>query len=82
MRLIAEVRLINKVLKKNYRKKLNDIGSRLVMIEKSFKKCCISNSLDGSEDDIIWEGSEEDDTSSNSDNDDSEDSDESDESDD
>ena len=24
------------------------------MIVKSFKKCCISNSLDGSEDDVLW----------------------------
>jgi hypothetical protein len=25
------------------------------IIVKSFKKCCISNALDGSEDDILWE---------------------------
>ncbi len=25
---------------------------------KSFKKCCITNALDGSEDDIIWDDSE------------------------
>lgn len=25
------------------------------IIVKSFKKCCISNKLDGSEDDILWE---------------------------
>ncbi len=24
------------------------------IIRKSFKKCCISNALDGSEDDILW----------------------------
>lgn len=27
-------------------------------IRKSFKKCCITNALDGSEDDIIWDDSE------------------------
>ena len=26
----------------------------------SFKKCCISNALDGSEDDIVWEDDVED----------------------
>lgn len=26
---------------------------------KSFKKCCISNALDGTEDDILWEDDEE-----------------------
>ena len=25
------------------------------IIVKSFKKCCISNAMDGTEDDIIWE---------------------------
>jgi len=25
------------------------------IIGRSFKKCCISNALDGSEDDIVWE---------------------------
>jgi hypothetical protein len=25
------------------------------IIVRSFKKCCISNALDGSEDDILWE---------------------------
>jgi hypothetical protein len=25
------------------------------IISRSFKKCCISNALDGSEDDILWE---------------------------
>jgi hypothetical protein len=30
-----------------------------VMI-RSFKKCCISNALDGSEDDIVWEDNVED----------------------
>ena len=25
------------------------------LIVRSFKKCCISNALDGSEDDILWE---------------------------
>ena len=29
-------------------------------IEKSFKKCCISNALDGSEDDVLWEDDGED----------------------
>jgi hypothetical protein len=27
---------------------------------RSFKKCCISNALDGSEDDIVWEDDVED----------------------
>jgi len=27
---------------------------------RSFKKCCISNALDGSEDDILWEDDDED----------------------
>jgi len=27
---------------------------------RSFKKCCISNALDGSEDDILWEDNGED----------------------
>jgi len=27
----------------------------LDVIVRSFKKCCISNALDGSEDDILWE---------------------------
>jgi len=26
------------------------------IIIRSFKKCCIRNALDGSEDDILWEG--------------------------
>ena len=26
------------------------------IIVRSFKKCCISNALDGSEDDILWKG--------------------------
>ena len=30
------------------------------IIVRSFKKCCISNSLDGSEDDILWEDDGED----------------------
>jgi hypothetical protein len=29
------------------------------IIQKSFKKCCISNSLDGSEDDLVWESEDE-----------------------
>ena len=34
------------------------------IIVRSFKKCCISNALDGSEDDILWEddGEDKDDT--------------------
>jgi hypothetical protein len=27
---------------------------------KGFKKCCISNAMDGTEDDLLWNGSEED----------------------
>ena len=30
------------------------------IIVRSFKKCCISNALDGSEDDILWEDDRED----------------------
>jgi len=30
------------------------------IIFKHFKKCCISNALDGSEDDILWEDDGED----------------------
>jgi hypothetical protein len=30
------------------------------IIARSFKKCCISNALDGSEDDILWEDDDED----------------------
>ena len=30
------------------------------IIVRSFKKCCISNVLDGSEDDILWEDDDED----------------------
>ena len=30
------------------------------IIVRSFKKCCISNALDGSEDDIVWEDDGED----------------------
>ena len=29
------------------------------MIVKSFKKCCISNAMDGTEDDALWEYEEE-----------------------
>jgi len=27
---------------------------------KGFKKCCISNAMDGTNDDMLWNGSEED----------------------
>jgi hypothetical protein len=30
------------------------------VIVRSFKKCCVSNALDGSEDDILWEDDGED----------------------
>jgi hypothetical protein len=30
------------------------------IIVRSFKKCCISNALDGTEDDIVWEDDVED----------------------
>jgi hypothetical protein len=30
------------------------------IIVRSFKKCCISNALDGSEDDIVWKDDVED----------------------
>jgi len=41
------------------------------IIFRSFKKCCISNALDGSEDDILWEddGEEKDDSDWVTDND-------------
>ena len=29
------------------------------IIVRSFKKCCISNALDGSKDDILWEDDDE-----------------------
>jgi len=32
----------------------------LDVIARSFKKCCISNTLDGSEEDILWENGGED----------------------
>ena len=35
------------------------------IIIKSFKKCCISNALDGSEDDVLWEDDGEDKDDSN-----------------
>ncbi|KAH8019249.1 hypothetical protein HPB51_018476 [Rhipicephalus microplus] len=31
----------------------------LVVIPPGFKKCCISNTLDGSEDDILWEAADD-----------------------
>ena len=34
------------------------------IIVRSFKKCCISSALDGSEDDILWEGDGEDEDNS------------------
>ena len=41
------------------------------IIVQSFKKCCISNALDGSEDDIVWEddGEDKDDSDLVADND-------------
>jgi hypothetical protein len=30
------------------------------VIVKVFKKCCVSNTVDGSDDDTLWNGSEED----------------------
>jgi hypothetical protein len=41
------------------------------IILRSFKKCCISSALDGSEDDILWEddGEDEDDSDWEKDND-------------
>ena len=41
------------------------------IIVRSFKKCCISNALDGSEDDILWEddGEDKDDSDCVADND-------------
>ena len=41
------------------------------IIVRSFKKCCISNALDGSEDDILWvdDGEDKDDSDWLTDND-------------
>jgi len=41
------------------------------IIVRPFKKCCISNALDGSEDDILWEddGEDKDDSDRVTDND-------------
>ena len=41
------------------------------IIIRSFKKCCISNALDGSEDDILWDddGEDKDDSDCVTDND-------------
>ena len=39
------------------------------IIVRSFKKCCISNALGGSEDDILWEDDGEDDSDWVTDND-------------
>jgi len=30
------------------------------VVRRSFKKCCLSNALDGTEDDILWENSSDD----------------------
>ena len=30
------------------------------LVTKSFKKCCISNALDGMEDDLLWDDDEDD----------------------
>ena len=35
----------------------NDI--KVPVVTKSFKKCCISNALDGTEDDLVWEDPDE-----------------------
>lgn len=35
-------------------------GIKIPMIVKSFKKCCISNALDGTEDDMLWEDTPDD----------------------
>ena len=32
---------------------------KVPVIKKSFKKCCISNAMDGTEDDILWEDIDE-----------------------
>ena len=36
------------------------------MVEKSFKKCCLSNAMDGTEDDLMWEEEENDNLSDDS----------------
>jgi len=46
----------------------------LVIVEKSFKKCCVTNAADGSEDDLLWEeATDDDESSSSSDEDESDD---------
>ena len=30
------------------------------LVAKSFKKCCISNALNGTEDDLLWDNNEDD----------------------
>ena len=32
---------------------------KVSVVTKSFKKCCISNALDGTEDDMVWEDRDE-----------------------
>jgi hypothetical protein len=31
-----------------------------IVVVKGFKKCCISNGMDGTDDDMLWNGSDED----------------------
>ena len=39
--------------------KRNSIRKKANMLERSFKKCGISNALDGTEDDLVWEEEED-----------------------
>ena len=38
----------------------NGVASQLIRSDKSVKKCCMSNAVDGTDDDTLWKGSEED----------------------
>ena len=45
---------IDEKLVRDWRRKIDNI-----MVERSFKKCGISNALDGTEDDLVWEEEED-----------------------
>jgi hypothetical protein len=38
----------------------NSIPEHLTRSDESFKKCCMSNAVDETDDDMLWNGSEED----------------------
>jgi hypothetical protein len=45
-----------------------------MIVQKSFQKCCVTNALDGSEDDLIWENNNDDDDQDSSSSDEDENS--------